>query len=73
VRALGAPDQLDDAVAGAIARSRAGADQCSIRRGSAISDDATLGLPLSVPQRSAADSRFESSLPIWRLEINVGR
>jgi hypothetical protein len=28
-----------------------------------ISDDATLGLPLSVPQRSALDSRFESSPP----------
>jgi hypothetical protein len=28
-----------------------------------ISDDATLGLPLSMPQRSDPDSRFESSLP----------
>jgi hypothetical protein len=28
-----------------------------------ISEDATLALPLSVPQRSGPDSRFESSLP----------
>jgi hypothetical protein len=28
-----------------------------------ISDDATLAVPLSVPQRSRPDSRFESSLP----------
>jgi hypothetical protein len=30
-----------------------------------ISENPMLGLPLSVPQRSRADSRFESSLPNW--------
>jgi hypothetical protein len=33
------------------------------RNGQPISEKATLDLPLSVPQRSDPDSRFESSLP----------
>jgi hypothetical protein len=37
-----------------------------------ISDDATLGLPLSVPQRSDPDTRFESSLPSHFPKLGLG-